>query len=633
MACLLLIKSKLGKAMRIESMSWKQVQEDIHTNAAMYQGRRVLYIKPGELEWFDSEEEATEKGFHLAQVSEIHKLAAKQLQGLELKNLENEFSSLLDVSKGWNLLANPDSTPEELHLHGLFMLANGKQIENQAHKEIGRRCLGQAATKFILAGDSSKANICKQLLIQSVEFTKEHPLFDLDSVTDVERTAFSLEKGAFVPNLNGGHLKNGTVKVSSRAIDNQVINQLSFKISSPARVELHTHLQFIQDNTEEFQSTVCKGLCKEVIVSSEKDRYLTYREGSFHSDEVLETDGDVVQIDFVGLGKMKIGSSVDVGCSINRVELELPFGQGLESAQKMLYATGLTVDLHECQTADIERRKVMAMVHNYFPRLSFDLENTSEVYTLDPAILRKEICSLEPKMEEIFEFYEQNPGFVSEQEVYPGKTTIALLDIPSKVRESGGVGLMIGLPYGDVPRRAALLLKTGPLSTQDRYEAGLLVSGASSSTDYATGGGDSVFTRMITETSIEDEVSVNMYPLSGKAQLLIDLDVLSRGGYAFSEDAFGAKNRFGDCEPYKERLNLWETAALVSDPDRNLYQNEFMVKNHIHPSFIRGIVAVNERMREEIIAEVRKEGQETINGKSIEEFVQVGQFFKKEMWE
>ena len=633
--------------MRMEPTSpqlWRQVLKQIKTNTATFQGRKVLYIKPGEIEWFDDKAEASQKGFHPARLTEIHELATKQLQEKELEELDSEFSSLIEVCKAKKLLANSECSPEKLRQHGILMVEKGQKTENLTCIELGQRCLETATSKFIQEGNVSKANDSKRALVQHVRFDKKHPLSKIKAVADVERTQGSIEKGIFVSNLDGGNLKNGVVKASSRLIDQQVVSQLSFKISYPARGELETHLQFVQDNLEEFISTVCEGLCSDVVISRRPEVYLPFQEGGFRSESALEIDdGEIIEVDFVGLGKIRIGNNPKVGCSYNRVELEfsaeLLSEKMLTSAQKMFNAIGLKVDLHESQTSDIERRKIMAIFHNYLPSLAFEFENRNDVYTLDPNNLREEICAIEPWMHEMFDFYGQNPDWISEEEIYPGKKRLLFLDIPMKVREAGGVGLMIGVPHGNVPKRVAAILTTGPLSTQDRYEAGLLVAGTSSSFDYSSGGGDSVFTRMITETSIEDEVSISTYPLSGSVQILVDLEVLARGGYAFTEDAYGQKNRFDEHELYAERQTLWDCTTEVNDSSKNLYRNEFMIKNHIQPSHIRGIVVPDAGMKREVIEALRTEGliitevgQETIHGIPVDEFIQVASFFEKEMW-
>jgi len=193
--------------MRTEGMSpqsWRQVKSEIQKSTSEFRGRKILYVKPGEIEWFESEDKAVQSGFKPAQLSDIRLLAAQQLKGEDLKGLETEFSSLIEVRKGQNLLANPQTTPDALHLHGMLMAVKGKKLENAAYIDLGRRCLESAALKFLQAGNTAKANTCKKLLVRNVEFMKQHPLYDLRALASVEKTNATVAKGVFVPKLNGG---------------------------------------------------------------------------------------------------------------------------------------------------------------------------------------------------------------------------------------------------------------------------------------------------------------------------------------------------------------------------------------------------------------------------------------------
>ncbi len=613
--------------------NWREVITEIERNTASFEGRKYLYIKPGEIEWFDDEREALKQGFHPAKLAEIHQIAANTLETNELQQLDTTFSTLIDISKVKNLLSNPDTPSNTLYTHGMLMFAKAKKSGNRIYKEHGRTCLQAAALKFINEGNIPKANICKKLLIQNVEVEEGHPLSNVRALTDVERTNQSVAKGIFVSNLNGGNLKNGVVKVSRRNMGREAITKLSFKVSYPARKELNQHLQAIQDNLDDFKSTVCSQICEEVIISKTQEGFAPFHDNNFHPEEALEIDdGETIEIDFVNVGKVRIGANPSIGCSYNQIELEFSKEPDVNDVQKILNAIGLGIDLGTSLPEDMERRKVMGMFHNHFPRQAYEFENRAETYNLDIEALKKAVCVLEPRMEEVFSYYEEHPEMISEQEIFPGMNGMAFLDIPEKVREAGGVGLILGVPYGNVAPRVAAMLKTGPLATQSRYDAGLLVNGASSSFDYASGGGDSVFTRMVTETSIEDEVSITMYPLSGQAQILIDLDVLARGGYAFTEDVYGQKNRFDMHEEYANRDTLWECTAQVNDSLRNLYRNEYMIKQRIPPSYIRGVVVSEESTKQKIIEALESEGMTTVNGKSLEEFIHVAKFFNENMW-
>lgn len=297
------------------------------------------------------------------------------------------------------------------------------------------------------------------------------------------------------------------------------------------------------------------------------------------------------------------------------------------AAQRMLFCLGIHADLKVSTEEDHERRKLMAIFHQYYPAQAYHLENESEVYTLAPSELQELICSLVPAMETTFNFYQQHKELVAKQEIYPGKEVIALLDIPEKIRTAGGVGLMMGRRVENV----GAFLRKGLISTQDRYESGLLVNGASSSFDYSSGGGEYVFTRLVTAKSIEEELRIGGYPYANKAQVLVDISVLAAGGYAYPEDRYGEKNRSYAETTYATRKPLWEFAEEMNAKDYPI-GNEVMIKNRIPPQYIRGLVVQDAKAKASMIEGLTKEGITQINGKPLDQCIYVSQIFQTEMW-
>ncbi len=121
---------------------------------------------------------------------------------------------------------------------------------------------------------------------------------------------------------------------------------------------------------------------------------------------------------------------------------------------------------------------------------------------------------------------------MEEVEIYPGKTVWAVTDLADKMRKNGALGLIHGIGKEDLEFKETAeilvkILKNGALSSQDRFQNGLFITGMSSEADLRSGGGDQVFTRLVTE---ETKGSMtNIYGM-GKIQILFDLDVVNRGG-------------------------------------------------------------------------------------------------------
>jgi hypothetical protein len=228
-------------------------------------------------------------------------------------------------------------------------------------------------------------------------------------------------------------------------------------------------------------------------------------------------------------------------------------------------------------------------------------------------------------------------------EILPGMTVPVISEISDQMRKAGAIGLMagVGTPRNtteDVAQSVAQIIAHGALSSQNRLEAGMMKLGASSMLDLASGGGDQVFTRLVTNALIDipiDEFS----SLSGNMQMLYDLDVVNYGAYGYREDRFGVKNPLCgyNYKFYENRDNLIQ---LTKEIDQTDSYNEVMIKNRIPPSAIRGVVVENEKAKAILINTLMESGlinfvsgRHMICGKDVDDFIHVGSRFDRKSWD
>ena len=173
-------------------------------------------------------------------------------------------------------------------------------------------------------------------------------------------------------------------------------------------------------------------------------------------------------------------------------------------------------------------------------------------------------------------------------------------------------------------------MQTGALSTQDRFQVGITIVGDSSGEDLRTGGGGAVFARMITKNMPKTPKS---YPLHGKLQILYDLRLVERVGYAYGADKYGTKEQ----KEYANRANIVElTKQYQNDPWR-AKGNELCINHRIGPEFIKGLLVENDKQKDELIKLLTAEGLLTVNIKNetcfngipIDQFIHVGEFDEK----
>jgi len=364
----------------------------------------------------------------------------------------------------------------------------------------------------------------------------------------------------------------------------------------------------------------------------------------YHKGGYTPRGARALEIEFTGVGKVIVGNSKSYGALYNDVHVEiygkLADGAAVKAMHQMLTVLGFGPVVGMQRPEDSERMKMAQIFRIHFPRQAIKFETNKKFYEMPIEDYRSAIEAKVPQMKKIFKHYlEDHPELMQKEEIYSGKTIWADTQLSSRMREAGSYGLMSGVG-GSTARAAAvsvcLMIKNGALSSQDRFEAGLFKQGASSSDDLASGGGDQVFTRNVNKSLIRKKI--NNFALSGRMQILYDLDVVNRGSYGFTGDRYGVRNpKKFSYRHYKNRSNLVNLTKRTHSFNN---ENEIMVKNRIPPEFIRCVVVRNEEEKKILIAELRKSGlitqdngHESILGKPIDEFVVISKKFSPKMWE
>lgn len=165
------------------------------------------------------------------------------------------------------------------------------------------------------------------------------------------------------------------------------------------------------------------------------------------------------------------------------------------------------------------------------------------------------------------------------------------------------------------PDRIPLLFEKDParsglLSSLQRYERGVFIKGASTGPDFASGGADSVFTRL--STAVKDTGSHT-------ARIIIDPKVLGRSDwYFFDADRYGAA---GPAQ-YGTR-GLGDDIAAKARDKRFASGNEMMFQHGVSTSDMKCVVISNPGARARVIAKLKEKGITSINGKTLDEFIRL----------
>jgi hypothetical protein len=154
------------------------------------------------------------------------------------------------------------------------------------------------------------------------------------------------------------------------------------------------------------------------------------------------------------------------------------------------------------------------------------------------------------------------------------------------------------------------ILKRGLVCSSERYKSGEFVRGSSSINDLHSGGGDYVFTRLITDsTFIDDKDSLTLILLP---QLADRTD-----WFSYDKDMYGST----DPEFFKNRLSPFEIFEYENESRRN--RNEVMFRNSVSPKSILALACGSEETRNLVLNILHRNNILEVNEVPIEDFVVV----------
>jgi hypothetical protein len=460
------------------------------------------------------------------------------------------------------------------------------------------------------------------------------------------------EMGGFLSAQDTALVKNARLHLVNRIIDGKPTLQIDFKLQPQAVNQVRQNIKNLSSNLESANKL---GLVPNISITEEGTSYpgkvegedsfssakgFTYVqkssdqaaedsdwEDSFEEPETIIPSKQENTIHFEGVGTLKIGEQ-NVYCENNHLSLSIDSTLSQETINQrllqMLSIVGLGPALCSQRDVDDNRIQLLTLLRCYYPKEAYKLVQDPDTYSCSIEELKKKIISCSGDMAEKIE---NELSSMYKQEVYPGHEVWAVKGIADKARAAGGIGLMMGLGQGalttegleKLARSLAKKIKFGAMSTQDRLTHGNMSMGNSPYEDLVVGGGDSVFTRIIKANM--GKLPIKEISMRGQAQMLLNLDLIERGGYAYLHDEYGTRGKGiydGD-----KRIDLINHIINLDDSH---YANEYMVKNRIPPEFIKGVVVQNQANKDFFIRIFNEEGiiiNGEILGKPIDKFLTV----------
>lgn len=513
----------------------------------------------------------------------------------------------------------------------------------------------RTATELLKKNDFNKAMEVLSRAATVASFAPNHPISTIEQqIKATCPTDHSAALGLYVSGQDSSSVKERAIHAAIKKFEDGTSLCFDLKFNRHAREEMHGWNANIIKNPAEWKKGLPKGVQASMALSEPNEEYL-YPERDEHGvfsstsgSQLPQTPS--IKIQFQGIGEVTMCPDKSKRSLYDWVNVKMPAGlPAAESARRlhlMLTLVGCPPSVVSSLDIDRQRQEIMELYRAWYPADAFDLEKSSPWFSLSIEALKKQILIRTPQMQMRFDKLNEEEG-CRFKETFPGKQVPAM-EMSDEMRKAGAFGLIIGMDRLNAPR-IGQILKEGFLSCQQRFSAGIIATGASNYKDHIEGGADCVFTRLVT-SRIAREIPANKMSFGQQVQIIVDLDAADSGNaYGYTYDAYGT--RIDDT--YAKRKNLIELTrdleaqhtkktekdALVPDPNYGK-ANEIMIRDAIPANLIRGILVQSEEHKNLIVKELKQQGLVDyrseglyVFGKPLDRFIQVGNAFKKEMWD
>ncbi len=438
--------------------------------------------------------------------------------------------------------------------------------------------------------------------------------------------------GTYVHGNGKATVKGMNLQFRTHEVDGKQLTQLEFKVNHVFRNRLEKVIQEIKQLNRAELNEVLR-----LTQSHAKGMKIEQLPFTF-SENVQYKMGTVSKISLEGLGSISVGNDTEYPNLYDRVKIELDPGQNLYQMHELLSFLDLDDALRSSSLEDIERLKIGQLFRVFQPKEATLFEREESFFALSIEQLKQEIIKKAPAMEKTFQEYLSK---IEPEEILPGRVRYSIRGLSDKVYELGGRTLISAVtgPDDQAFARTASIIKMGMLAPEMRFSNGMAVEGLSPWGDFYAGGGDSVFTQLLTEDNFQRKMRLDDFAYDGDVRILFSLDILETGTYQYHTDSFGWRRPtaeppyswFFNPDFYLDRPNIFD---FTKEEQRRFHLGqEVMVKECISPSKIQGLIVPNESIKEGLlsyfrdkkITELNSEGLETILNIPIDRFIHVGE--------
>jgi hypothetical protein len=435
-------------------------------------------------------------------------------------------------------------------------------------------------------------------LFQRVRRAKEathliyHPLSDLEKreviYKDHKENEFNF--GAHLHGMGKSLVKGENLTLRTKTIEGKETIELDFKVNHAFRKKIEESISYLKGLKPKDVNHVLK-------LSGSHAESIKFSEDDFLQSETFFwfSPGSAMKIEMKGLGTFMIGNNPESPNLYNRVVVRMDAEKNLFTLHEILSLLDLDNAIHLSTAEDIERLKMGHLFRTFFPREALSVERTEEFFKMPLDKLAEAMIERAPEMRQILDNY--LPRMVAEP-LIDGRMRYKIVGLADEIRQAGGLSLTSAITGArtdeELFSRTASILKMGMIAREVRDENGLDKHGIGIF-DYYTGGADSVFTQMITQSHVDERGEFSDFYYQSKVRLLISVEALELGSYQYFYGNGGSRD-ISDLD-YLERPSILE---FLKEENLNWY-HEVMLKERIAPSYITGLVVPDQKTKDDLL--------------------------------
>lgn len=516
----------------------------------------------------------------------------------DISKLHHAFKTEEMIRDSYYELENPDELVKKGEEYRKIYEESSVKAEFYSHWSI--KFIEKAAALYLLEDDINKAIALRLQLANLEVVSPSSPIAHLErslrnNSMNIEHPIIgNLDYGVSFNRMDGQKIKGQNIRVRNVKFGDEEKKLVTFKL---AYFEAQNMQEFLKklNNKDVKKMILDEGICTDVNVEEKNFFYYKFEGDHFViNDESKRMEmGSCISVTLEGLGTIEIGSNPEYGSMFNKVNITLEREGSYKDLQKIVSIMGLTNALCRSTPSDLERMKYNYLIHFFYPRLAAELDKSHYYHEIP-------IDQLLDKLEKI------NSGIKNRLENYipqvevetmsTGETRFKLSGLSTEIEKLGGRGFITGVSGPTISSQAecaACIMKSGFLSSQSRFDHGLLLGGASSQDDHKNNSADSVYARAITQNAIEGHEQISLIPLTGGSyniQFVLKMQAVNLMPYFHKADSFGCRNpineKYGDA--YFNRPDVYE--HFKDNNEEWNCQNEVMFKTSLDPAYIAGVI-------------------------------------------